>query len=107
MSQALIGEMLIHSIKLSAIKEDLEAIALAGSSIVADSTEWFNWHDIQIIQSFDEIETALENMQRLLVEVEEEKVRLEFLRLQNPEEDMTPEDYEEYQRNWMNENTND
>jgi hypothetical protein len=106
-SQALIGEMLIHSIKLSAIKEDLEAIALAGSSIVADSTEWFNWHDIQIIQSFDEIETALENMQRLLVEVEEEKVRLEFLRLQNPEEDMTAEEYEEYQRNWMNEHTND
>ena len=86
MSQALIGEMLIHSIKLSAIKEDLEAIALAGSSIVADSTEWFNWHDIQIIQSFDEIETALENMQRLLVEAEEEKVRLEFLRLQDLEE---------------------
>lgn len=107
MSQALIGEMLIHSIKLSAIKEDLEAIALAGSSIVADSTEWFNWHDIQIIQSFDEIETALENMQRLLVEVEEEKVRLEFLRLQNPEEDTTAEEYEEYQRNWMNEHTND
>jgi|TARA_R110000868_G_scaffold255333_1_gene511945 hypothetical protein len=106
-SQALIGEMLIHSIKLSAIKEDLEAIALAGSSIVADSTEWFNWHDIQIIQSFDEIETALENMQRLLVEVEEEKVRLEFLRLQNPEEDMTAEEYEEYQSNWMNEHTND
>tara|TARA_R110002111_G_scaffold16608_1_gene42143 strand:- start:129 stop:404 length:276 start_codon:yes stop_codon:yes gene_type:complete len=85
-SQALIGEMLIHSIKLSAIKEDLEAIALAGSSIVADSTEWFKWHDVEIIQSFDEIETALENMQRLLVEAEEEKVRLEFLRLQDLEE---------------------
>ena len=36
-----------------------------------------------------------------------EKLRLEFLRLQNPEEDTTAEEYEEYQRNWMNEHTND
>lgn len=50
-------------------------------------------------------------MSKSFEEIEEvsmkEKLRLEFLRLQDPEEDTTPEEYEEYQRNWMNENTND
>ena len=65
----------IYSVKVETIRQAMADLPLFETPNLADSTEWHNWNDIHVLQSFDEIQIGLQNMARLLLEEEEAKIK--------------------------------
>ena len=65
----------IYSVKLETIRQAMADLPLFETPNLSDTTEWHNWNDTHVLQSFDEIQIGLQNMTRLLLEEEQEKIR--------------------------------
>jgi hypothetical protein len=75
MNDTLLQAIRIYSVKVETIRQAMAELPLFENPNLADTTEWHNWNDTHVQQSFDEIQTGLENMTRLLLEEEQEKIR--------------------------------
>jgi len=75
MNDTLLQAIRIYSVKLETIRQSMLSLPLFENPNLSDTTEWHNWNDTHVSQSFDEIQTGLENMTRLLLEEEQEKIR--------------------------------
>ena len=75
MNDTLLQAIRIYSVKVETIRQAMAELPLFENPNLADTTEWHNWNDTHVLQSFDEIQTGLENMTRLLLAEEQEKIR--------------------------------